>query len=116
MKIGDKVWIKDENHRVYVDDEGQRYNAPIYRKKFVERYIAGETRVSWLLTNSKEVNEWHLKHAKKIKKNDAHRIIFTSEDQIDRHCWAIQNHYRIADLVRGCEDFYKLKKIEEILK
>ncbi|MGG4386521.1 hypothetical protein ABEX08_31530, partial [Priestia megaterium] len=76
MKIGDRVWIKDEDRRIYVDDDGKRYDIPIYRKKFVERYIAGETRVSWLLSNSKEVSEWHLKHADRIKKKDAHRIIF----------------------------------------
>lgn len=113
MKIGDKVWIIDENRRVYVDKEGNRTSAPIFREKFVERYIIGETRVSWILGHRDDLD---LKRGDKVKKADAQRIIYTSEKEIDERCWIRSNQYTISEEVRRCDDFAILNQIAELLK
>ena len=39
MKIGDKVWIFDSNHRIYEDENGNRTVSPWFRGYFIEKYI-----------------------------------------------------------------------------
>jgi hypothetical protein len=112
MKVGMKVWMFDPNHRVYVDDNGVRHTSPIYRKHFVEYYIIGETRVSWILSRSKDGD---VKKGVKIKKSEADTLIFISEEELDKHCWVVENKYKIARAVETCSDYNIMKKIAEML-
>lgn len=111
MQIGDKVWIKDENHRIYFDPEGNKLNSPWYRGYFVEYHISGETNQSWIVGNHK-VNKKTLTYKTEPGKDG---ILYTSEEQIEQISWIHQNQYKIADRVKFCNDIDKLKKIEEIL-
>ena len=121
MQIGDKVWIFDGNHRIYKDVEGNETRSPWYRGHFVERYIVGETKQSWIVgLKGREPN--HRSNIK-VKKStlsypadyglDGH--LYLSEDEIDQKCWKNENHYALGERVRRCYDYQKLKEIEEIL-
>ena len=49
MQTGDKVWIFDSNNREYKDDKGNQLDRCWYRGHFVEKYIIGETKQSWIV-------------------------------------------------------------------
>lgn len=113
MNIGDKVWIIDQDRRVYVDKDGNKSTYPIFREKFVERFIVGETRVSWLIDYSMNAS---FKKPVKIKKADAHSILYASEKEVEQRCWVEENRYKISERVRNCQDYETLSQIVDLLK
>ena len=121
MQIGDKVWIFDSNHRVYKDDKGNKLVRCWYRGYFVERYILGETNQSWIIgyENASADDRYNVKVNKKTltykRETPYDGILYTSEDTIDQLCWIHDNQYEIMEQVRKCNDYNKLKKIQEIL-
>ena len=121
MQIGNKVWIFDGNNREYVDDKGNKIQSPWYRGHFIERYIVGETKQSWVIgyKNSSMEDISNLKINKKtLTYNGTYGLdgrLYISEEEIDRKCWVHDNHYKMQDLVMRCNDYDKLKRIEEIL-
>ena len=118
MKLGDKVWVFDSNIREYVDDEGKRHASPIYRKKFIECYIIGETRVSWIISHYtlEEAPEWAVKKGTKVKKADEGKKFWSSEEDVEKECWIFGNAYRISEKVRKCDDYDILKRIDEMIE
>ena len=120
MQVGDKVWIFDGNRRIYTDPEGNKLSSPWYRGYFVERYILGETKQSWLLSaweyepDKKYTPEELNRRCTKYKKKDC-KGIFTSEEQITQYCWVNDNGYKIGSKVQSCRDYNILKQIEDIL-
>lgn len=118
MKLGDKIWLFDDNRRVYVDDEGNKHQSPIYRKKFVPFYIVGETRVSWIVSNYTldEIPEWAVAKGKKVKKVEANKTYWTSKEEVENKCWINENIYRIVEKVRHCKDYSLLKQIDNLIK
>jgi len=121
MQIGDKVWIFDSNKRSYVDDKGNKLDRCWYKYHFDERYIIGETKVSWIIgyESNKIENKNNIKVNKKTLEypyqSCLNGILYISEEQIDRVCWIEENKYKIRDMVGMCKDYDKLKKIKEIL-
>jgi hypothetical protein len=122
MQIGDKVWIFDSNHRCYEDNRGNKLDRCWYRGYFVERYIVGETKQSWLVGHEggKPDDRWNIKVNKKTLTYPGSYgkdgRLYISEEEIDRACWLNDNQYRIREDVGRCRDYEKLKKIDEILK
>lgn len=107
MKIGDKVWIKDINSRVYPKGS----NTPTYRGYFVERYIIGETTQSWILGYSRDS---YIKMCIKYKKKSELKQIWTSIQEIEDECWIDDNCRRISVLVGRCGDINILKTIDNM--
>lgn len=122
MQVADKVWIFDINTRRYEDDKGNKLDRCWYRGHFVEKYIVGETKQSWIVGH-KEASIDNRSNLKVNKKTLTYKSnygtdgkLYTSEEEINRACWLHDNHYRIQEQVRWCKDYDKLKKIEEILQ
>jgi len=121
MQIGDKVWIFDSNNREYVDDKDNKLDRCWYRGHFVEKYIIEETKQSWIIgyKGSSVENRSNLKVNKKtLTYKSSYGMdgrLYISEEEINRKCWLHDNHYRIQEKVGRCNDYDKLKKIEEIL-
>jgi len=121
MQIGDKVWIFDSNNRVYQDDNGNQLNRCRYRGHFVEKYIVGETKQSLIIgyKGSSIENRGNLKVNKKtLTYKTMYGMdgkLYISEEEINRKCWLHDNQYRIQEKVGRCNDYDKLRKIEEIL-
>jgi len=121
MQIGNKVWIFDNNNREYVDDKGNKTQSPWYRSHFIERYIIGKIKDNWVIgyKNSSIEDKSNLKVNKKTltykSKYGLDGILYISEEEINRKCWVVDNHYKIQDQIMKCNDYDKLKKIEEIL-
>lgn len=121
MEIGQKVWIFDSNRRSYEDDKGNKTIAPWYRGCFVEKYILGETKQSWVVGyEESDINS--KRNIKVSKKTLTYQgsfgldgKLYLSEEIINQTCWINDNRYEISEKVRKCEDYNKLKQIEEIL-
>ncbi|MFJ8528321.1 hypothetical protein [Bacillus sp. NPDC094106] len=110
MKIGDKVWIFDNSIRVYEDENGNRSHGTNFRAKFVERYIVGETRVSWIIGYSPGTSP---DIGMKLKKKD--RTFFISEEEVKQACWVHEHRYKIRNKLDFCKDYEKIKQIADIL-
>ncbi|WP_242325834.1 MULTISPECIES: hypothetical protein [Bacillus cereus group] len=110
MKIGDKVWVFDDNIRVYEDENGNKSYRANFRAKFVERYIIGETRVSWIVGYRMDTSP---DIGVKLKKKD--RTFFISEEEVEQACWIHNHRYKIKDKLDRCNDYGKLKQIADIL-
>jgi len=121
MQIGDKVWIFDSNNREYKDDKGNKTQSPWYRGYFIEKYIIGEVKGNLIIgyKGSAVEDKSNIKVNKKTLsykgKYGLDGILYVSEEEIDHKCWVHNNQYKIQDLVIRCNDYNKLRKIEEIL-
>lgn len=83
LKVGDTVWVLDENHRVYPKGSGLSA-VPIYREHFRPRKITGETSRSWLVQYGLKINK---------KTLDG---IYINEQAIDLQCWAHDYKYEFT--------------------
>ena len=99
LKVGDKVWLFDQNRRVYEKDSIIS-SAPIFSEYFYQVTITGETSRSWLIGREK--------FSKKTLEG-----IYTNETKADK-IWDEENRYKITEKVRYCS-IIELKKINEIL-
>ncbi len=106
FKVGDKVWVFNENHREYATDKKGHPvgGGPIYEKHFVQVEITGETSRSWL------IGKWH---PIKISKRDL-KGIYTDEQKADA-IWAHEHAYNIVRMVERLRDAAKLRQIAAIV-
>lgn len=49
------IWYFDQNRRVYVDENGNRTSAPIYRHHWLKLDIVSETKQSWVYSRGTKV-------------------------------------------------------------
>jgi hypothetical protein len=106
LGVGSIVWVFDKNRRVYRTPEPGRLwssQGPIYREHFRPIKIANETRVSWVLANGNKVNKKTLAG------------IYTSEAQIDDHCWVHDYLRSIVRIVERCNNAVILRKIADLV-
>ncbi len=97
------IWIIDENHRVYRDDDGNKISYPNIRHYFVERRVIRETRQNFIVDDHGR--------ERRIAKDAA----FTSQDQIEDYLFVQCNRHLIADRVRMCNDAPALRQIAALL-
>ena len=111
LKIGDTVWCRDENHRVYVKGSV----GPNERGYWVRSTVVGETARRWLLSGG---------NGKVPKKGDLPFGYARDEADLERQIWVRENYYKIGEAVRMCawgkaagtkDAFDKLKAIAEIV-
>lgn len=121
MKVGDKVWVFEENRRRYKQDEkGRSVGGPIWREHWVERTVIGENRINFLISiwsvNREIPSEWDLKNAIRVpKKGPMPWGIVASEEELDRKAWFHDNHYKIKEAVGQVYDYDTLKKVAELI-
>lgn len=105
---GEMLYIYDEALRVYVDDDGTlSTNGPIYRKAFRRYVITGETRQSWLYERGGKT--------KRVRKDSALVGAEAWERHVWVHVWVVENKGKLAERVRTCQDYDKLRQIAAIL-
>ena len=94
-KVGNRVWLFDENRRVYVKGG----HSPVYSKHFYQAVIEGETSRSWVV------------NGQKFAKNNPMGLY--TDAQKEGKMWANVERYKIVDKVNRCSTEI-LKKIFEI--
>lgn len=110
MQVGDKVWIFDNNHRVYEDKNGNRSNYALYSGHFREFIITGETKQSWVI-GSLKVNKKTLE----VKGHALDPHLFLSQEEVNENCWVHENKYDILKKIERSADYGLLKEIERLL-
>jgi hypothetical protein len=113
LKIGDSVWIFDENRRVYSKDGGGWSN-PIWREHWREHFVIGETSRSWLVGLTKDSKPTSGSVIKIQKASHYNAKIAYSQAEIDEHDWARSNRYYIAQRVEWSSPA-TLRKIAELI-
>lgn len=112
FKVGDKVYYFDEFERVYVDDEGNRHQVPIYEKKFVEKVVVKVTWKNYYVGDSVDSD---LMFCEKIEKENAWYQLFDKKG-MEEKIWIHKNLYKIQDAIsRRNFGYEKLKTIHEII-
>lgn len=101
LKVGDNVFIFDENRRFY-DKNSPEYPGAIYRGHFREVTIDGETKQSWLIG----------KHNPQKFPKKSHNLY--SAKQVDEECWVHIHRHKISRLVADA-NMNQLVKIAEII-
>ena len=84
-------------------------------------FIVGETTQSWIIGYEKSPPESKINI--KVKKKDMSyktstggtSKLYLSEEEINNVCWIEENKYRIVEKLRKCNDYDKLKKINDLL-
>ena len=107
MSKPEKVWVFDENRRVYrKDKDGKSLGAgPIWREHWREMKITGETSRSW-------ITEWDRKIP---KKGFNPRFVCFSEEEIDRNAWIKENRNKIARVIERHNDYDLLQKVAQLI-
>jgi len=105
--IGAKLWLFDRDHRVYTPGGN---DGPIYREYWIARYIVGEEKRSWLVSDFEDG-----KYARKMMKSTA-AIILKTETQVEDYCWLNSNRQRLADAVGRCTDVAVLRRVANIVE
>ena len=109
-KVGDTVWIYDDNRRAYAKGGN---GAPIYGEGWRAHPIMGETRTSWLLLGALKVDK--ATGLLRAKEHCAMRPkVEFSREAVDADIWREDNRSRIADAVKHA-DCETLKKIDALL-
>ena len=104
LKVGDKVFVFDDNHREYVrDSNGNSSGGPIYRKHFVETTITGETPRSWITARRPDL---------KYSKKDGQGLY--NAEQVDEAVYVHDHAHKIADRVYRV-DYKTLKAIAKLI-
>lgn len=98
MKVGDKVWLFDQNRRIYQKD-GIISASPIYSEHFRQAKIEGETSRSWII------------YGEKYPK--ASPGFFTDAEK-EEDIWDKENRMRLIEQVRRCP-IKTLREIDAIL-
>jgi len=105
MKVGDIIWYRDDNLRVWLDRERKRPE----RDFWVTRKILGETRVSWIIGRpGAKLYEWDNVKIKKslfaaIKR--PHGWAVTEQEVSQRVYVAEHGGYKLGERVHRCDDY-----------
>jgi hypothetical protein len=108
MKVGDPIWIFDNNRRVYPPTTRKNRNfgsSPIWREHWHRQIVVSETRLSWVTNFGKKVPK---------RGRDMGAVAF-SEREIDERCYIHEHGRQIGNLVREIEDYTTLRAIAELI-
>jgi hypothetical protein len=113
FKPGDRVWMFNENRRVYTHRDGTRSISPVYREHFVPYRVLEVKDKEYLLCSGAGHPET-LRHAGTtacpIKKVDRD---WKSDQELAAMIWDKERH-RVAEMVLSC-DLATLCKVAEVL-
>jgi len=109
LKIGDPVWIFNENNRVYPPGPSISH-APIYREHWMKFSVIGETSRCYI------VGVCTFESMKLHKKGPVPPGVALSLNEVEADCWVHDNSHRISDAVGRLRDYSALKRIDEILE
>lgn len=108
MKIGDIIWVFDENRRVY---NKAGIGGPIWRKHWQEFEVVGETSRSWVVGPN-----WATSKVPKNRKyHGSHPWFAFSEEELDEICWYHQNRYEIIRFIERSLDYKKLIEVAKFV-
>lgn len=122
IAIGSKLWMFDENRRVYAEPlkKGQLWpsGGPIWREHWRPMEVIGETRVSWIVGYAEQKKPWEIAKIPKaaFKAGACPQGWALSEAHVDELVWVKENTLRLSQEVLRCYDPRVLRAVDELLK
>jgi hypothetical protein len=112
-KVGDTVWVFDDNVRRFrVDANGEA--RVIASEKFRPRSITGETSRSWLIGNVKIP-----KHGGPVRTSAAGRwgatIVYMTQEAVDDEVFRREHRHRIVRALETCGDVAVLRQVAALV-
>lgn len=107
-KVGDKVWVFDQNHRVYPKkpNGSPLGGGPIYREHFREREITGETSRSWVLSSGLKVPKTG---------GDVRGAVYMTRQAVEDAVFMNAHRWRIEEAVGRVLDATLLRQIAALV-
>ena len=123
MKVGDTVWVFDENRRVYPprDEQGRAHlGGPIWRGHWVEQTVVGENKTSFFVGRAPHGFDpkrlsWHRRILKRDLRDGTLRGVVRSLEELEKLVWMHDNRHELIDRVRRCEDHAVLVEVARLL-
>lgn len=118
--VGSRIWVLDPNRRRYSRPEpGQLWRGSklIFRASWVEWFIVGANRVSWLLARSKQ-GEASRRVAKVDFDDSTWRSVqgyAATELELEDRVWLCDNTEQLVDCVRKCRDARILRQVADLV-
>lgn len=111
LGVGSTIWLHDTNRREYDTGPGRRL---LFRKQFVPRVITGETRLSWLVNDTRipKRGEGDVRHS---TERGFSRTWYLTAKAVEDECWQRDNFGKVLFAVQACKDVEKLKQIAALL-
>lgn len=121
IAIGSKLWMFDENRRVYAKTENKFAGRTIWREHWRPMKVVGETRVSWLVGfegSALPLQPHMLRKLPKtaFKAGACPQGWALSEAHVAELVWAKENTWRLSQEVLRCYDPRVLRAVDELLK
>jgi hypothetical protein len=117
-KVGDIVWVFNQNRRVYRQENGRSVGGLIFRDHFIPEKIVGETERSWLVGRPE-------RPIKIPKKGDAVRYsastaygrttVYMTQEAVNAACFAHDHRWKIGKAVEACMDVAVLRQIAALV-
>lgn len=112
-KVGDTVWVFDDNvRRTRIDDAGEI--RIIAREKFRPREITGETAKSWLVGGVKIP-----KVGGAVRKSAAGRwgatVVYMTQEAVDDEVFKREHRHRIVRALECCSDVAVLRQVAALV-
>lgn len=112
-KIGDPVWVYDQNLRVYrrSPETGKAIGSPVYRESFRKFEITSESKTSWVV--GRRDND---RVIAKISKNgmSSGGIMAFSEQELDDLCFINDNRHQISHHISTIIDATVLREVARV--
>lgn len=124
VKVGDRVWVFDENRRVYPKDERGHStgHSPIWREHWIEHRIVGENRATFFLWSGKDhsfqtdrLSIYRRLSKADLKSGEPLRGMIFDEKDLDRRAWVHENAYKLSDAVRRSLNFEALAQVARLV-
>lgn len=109
MKVGDIVWIRSDNNRVY--DENRKM---IYERTFAPAEVTGETKRSWIIDNKYTTPKLYLVPCE-ISHNGYHIGTLHTSETKEEDIWLKKNKQKLINFLNSQESSKLLRIVEQEL-
>ena len=115
-KVGDYVWVFDQNRRIYErGPDGRALGPPLFREHFRPVQIVGETAKSWILAGGDKVprSGGDVRH----HKNGRYPAIpvYMTRGAVDAAVFRHDHKYKISMAVEKCDDIDVLRQVAALV-
>lgn len=115
LKVGDTVWLHDDNAGRYHSHKHDLTLAERYRLEFVEHEIVGETSRSWLVGLEHDPTKVSKKDFTYATWNTGRKRMFVSPAEVDDEVFRRAHRHKVAEVVGRLSDVKLLREVARLI-
>jgi len=116
MKLGDTIWLFNENKRVYKDG----HSGPVYREHFEAHTIVAENRASWILDNEDgmkiDKRTELLRQPERGGWYGRSCYVYATQQAVDDACYVREMRATLSRLILNCTDVNIIRAVENCFR